>query len=262
MIFYHSKGEADILKELVSIANKHPEAKLIQFQSLVSAYQYRLLYYLFRKYVQKGTKVLDWGVGNGHFSYFLTRAGYNAFGYSLGDFPIVMDLADTSYYFVQGRPEDPKRLPFKDRSFAAIASVGVLEHVNETGGNDVVSMREITRILEPGGVFICYHIPNRFSLIEALARRFPHKYHHSSRYSISSIVNLMGKAKLQMVEIKRYGFLPRNVWCHVPVCLGNRIAISKFWDILDMFLAYPFTIVCQNYLFVARKPIESNSKTI
>ncbi len=37
--------------------------------------QYRPLYRAMRKYVKPGAHVLDWGSGNGHFSYFLLRAG-------------------------------------------------------------------------------------------------------------------------------------------------------------------------------------------
>jgi SAM-dependent methyltransferase len=201
-------------------------------------------------------KVLDWGVGNGHFSYFLVRSGYKTFGFSLENFPVGVELADAQYHFLQGSVKDPIRLPFKDDSFAAVSSVGVLEHVRHTGGNDEDSMKEITRILKPGGVFVCYHLPNRYSLIDALVRCFfPNKHFHRFRYTSCDIVALMKQAKLQLVEIKRYGILPRNIWINAPKFLKHSKILALVWNILDIFLAYPFRFLCQNYVFVVRKPV-------
>src|SRR5439155_25510036 len=69
-----------ILEELVALASR-PERQLLQFRSLVGAHQYLGLYRLVRRYVPAGGSVLDWGTGNGHFSYFLVRAGYRATGF-------------------------------------------------------------------------------------------------------------------------------------------------------------------------------------
>jgi hypothetical protein len=88
MIASDSKKEISILNKLVWLATKYPDGELLPFKSLVSAYQYILLYRVFNKYVPIGVKVLDWGVGNGHFSYFLVKAGYKTFGYSLNSFPV------------------------------------------------------------------------------------------------------------------------------------------------------------------------------
>lgn len=255
MILYRCQEDISILNELIVLAEKYSEGRLLQFQSFVSAYQYRLLYCIFRRYIPQGMKVLDWGVGNGHFSYFLVRSGYKTFGFSLENFPVGVELADAQYHFLRGSVKDPIRLPFKDDSFAAVSSVGVLEHVRQTGGNDEDSMKEIARILKPGGVFVCYHLPNRYSLIEAVARCFPHKYHHQSYYTASTIIALVKRAKLQLVEIKRYGFLPRNIWRYAPGCMKRMKVLARVWDILDMVIAYPFKFLCQNYVFVVRKPV-------
>lgn len=248
------KEDTNTLKELVKLAEKYPEGDVHQFKSLVGGYQYKFLYRSLRKYVPQGAEVLDWGVGNGHFSYFLVRSGYKAFGFSLDGFPIGVELADARYRFVKGGEEDPTRLPFKDNSFACVSSVGVLEHVRQTGGNEEASLMEIVRILKPGGVFICCHLPNRYSFVEAVARFFPRKHHHPYRYVEKNIKSLVEKTKLQLLETKRYGFLPRNTWCYAPKFLKNLKASVIAWDILDTLLSYPFAFLCQNYIFVARKP--------
>ncbi len=247
------KEAASILNKLVWLAAEYPEGKLGQFQNLVGAYQYRFLYRLFCKYVPRGVKVLDCGVGNGHFSYFLVNAGYKTFGYSLDKFPVGVELADAQYHFVQGSVKDPIRLPFKDESFAAVSSVGVLEHVRQTGGNDDESMKEIARILKPGGIFICYHLPNQYSLIEAIARCIPHKHYHPYCYISENIKALVQQARLQLLEIKRYGFLPRNFWSYAPGFMRYSRVPALSWNIMDIFLSFIFSLLCQNYVFVARK---------
>ena len=77
--------EDRVFDELVLHADQHPEHALLQFRSLVTAHQYLKLYRLFHRHVPKGSKVLDWGAGNGHFSYFLQRSGYETTGYSIDD---------------------------------------------------------------------------------------------------------------------------------------------------------------------------------
>ena len=57
-----------ILHELMQARAVQPN--LLQFGSLVSAHQYLRAYALVRRYVPTGSQVLDWGTGNGHFSYF------------------------------------------------------------------------------------------------------------------------------------------------------------------------------------------------
>ncbi len=251
----HCVNDISILSEIVELANKNREGRISHLQSIVCAYQYRFLYFIFQKYVPQGAKVLDWGVGNGHFSYFLARAGYDVCGFSLESFPVGVGLSNTHYRFVQGGVAEPVNLPFANCSFEAVASIGVLEHVCETGGNDAASLNEISRILKPGGVFVCYHLPNRYSLIEGMARCFPNKYRHRSYYTASAIISLVKQARLQLVEMKRYGFLPRNIWRYSPRCMKRMKVLARVWDILDMFLAYPFMLLCQNYVFVVRKPV-------
>jgi len=129
-----SVPDNQILTELFSVLG----GRWKQFRSLAGAAQYQNLWRLVRQYVPSGAEVLDWGAGTGHFSYFLCRAGYKATGYSLDDCLFQDLVAEFRYRFVRGR--DPVMLPFPDTCFDAVASVGVLEHVRETGGNELASL--------------------------------------------------------------------------------------------------------------------------
>jgi SAM-dependent methyltransferase len=243
-----------ILHEAVELAARQPELGWLQFRSFVGAHQYLRLYRLFRGYVPLGADVLDWGAGNGHFSYFLQRAGYRASGYSFSECTYRDTLPDPSYRFLEGSPNDPVSLPFQSSQFDAVTSVGVLEHVRETGGDEVASLREIVRVLRPGGLFIAFHLPNRHSMIEVVARRFPHKHHHEYRYTRADIVALTAGAGMRLLEVKRYGILPRNVGHRLPSALRRSQALATGWDLVDLALAVPFSPIGQNYLVVARKP--------
>jgi len=242
-----------ILDELVDAARRHPERGLLQFGSRIGANQYRRLYRLVRSLTREGALVLDWGSGNGHFTYFLQRAGRAAHGYSLLPGTFRDWIPNPAYPFVQGDESDPVRLPYPDRTFDAVVSVGVLEHVRETGGDETKSLREIARVLKPEGSFICYHFPNEHSWIDRMARRFPGMHRHEFRYTRLGIRRLANHAGMRIVKIGRYGSLPRNSAGALPDGIARSRVVAWLWDVADAVLGVVLMRWCQNYYFVARK---------
>lgn len=247
-----------ILDELVDYARRFPDRQLLQFRSRIGANQYRRLYRWVRRFVPAGGSVLDWGSGNGHFTYFLQRAGFRAHGFSLlpGDFR--KWIPDPGYPFTQGSESDPVRLPFADATFDAVVSVGVLEHVRETGGDESKSLGEITRVLKPGGVFICYHFPNQHSWIDRMARRFPSMHRHEFRYTAADIRALVAGAGLRLETMARYGCIPRNSAGALPDMLARSRRLARGWDVWDGLLKILLTRWSQNYGFVVRKDVSAN----
>ena len=225
-----------------------------QFASLASGRQYALLYDLWLRHVPGDADVLDWGAGNGHFCYFLRSIGQRVTAFTFG-LAEAMDWIGRPFDRVEfGSPAEPIALPFADASFTAVASIGVLEHVRETGGNEPASLGEIVRVLRPGGWLVCYHLPNRWSWIEAAARRVSGKYNHPFRFREDEIKRLVGDAGLQLVDLHRYGLLPRNALRYLPKRLRHSWALANVWDGIDSMLARVLWPICQNYAFVARKP--------
>lgn len=242
-----------ILAELAAHARAGmPE--MLQFGSLASAHQYLALYRLWRKHVPAGAEVLDWGAGNGHFSYFLARAGWRATGFSFLPFSYEPWLPkDAPYRFVPGSEREPVKLPFADGSFDAVASIGVLEHVRETGGDEAASLAEIARVLRPGGTFVCWHFPNRWSWIDLVARQVPGKHRHLYRYTSGDVRRLVAGAGLELVETRRYGVIPRNTVHRLLGPARDAAWAAALWNAVDGALAWPLNGIAQNHCFVARR---------
>lgn len=235
-------------------------AEPLQFQNLLTGSQYLPLYRLARKYAEPGMSVLDWGSGNGHFSYFLLRIGVEVTAFNLESQRCA--LAETlqtrfgeRYRFCFGADDEPVRLPFADRSFDMVFSVGVLEHVRESGGSETASLRELRRVLKPGGHFLCGMLPKKYSWIEFLVRNFfKQKYFHVHRFTRTEISRLLRETGFVALEIDTHGFLPRNSLDRVPIAgLGNSAAVAETFNLVDRALARSLPAVAGNFMFCARK---------
>lgn len=238
--------------ELMALQETGACRDLLQYRSFIAARQYRQLFDLLRGFVPRGGEVLDWGCGNGHFSFVAERLGYRMSGYAFEDFCLRSHLAD--FEFRMGTADSPVALPYPDGRFDAVASVGVLEHVRETDGDEVGSLREIRRVLRPGGVFLCVHFPNRYSWIDALSAAIPGKHHHLYRYTRADVERMCRESGLELVAARRYGVLPRNLSHRLPEAVRRSRAWASAWDAVDRSLEVPLSPISQNYLFVARRP--------
>jgi ubiquinone/menaquinone biosynthesis C-methylase UbiE len=111
------------------------------------------------------------------------------------------------------RSLDPVALPFETATFEAVLSCGVLEHVDEHSqpGNELKSLREIARVLKPGGSFLIYQLPQQYAWQEALIRRFKLGYSHPRRYTAGEIERLLRDAGYRVTRIRRANLIPKNL---------------------------------------------------
>lgn len=240
-------------KILFSHAFKDP-LDMEHFGSFFSLFQYDWAYRKIIQFAKKTDSILDWGCGNGHFSLFLQENQFvNISAYSYEDPCLINTLKKGNFNYLSGDLNFPNKINYEDKTFSVVCSIGVLEHVRETDGNEIDCLIEISRILKDKGLFICAHFPNHYSWIEALARFLPNKKAHKYRYRKNEIYHLLQQSGFRLLELKSYGFFPRNSFSGKRAFLGNNFIFFHLLNRLDSILSYIFPWITQNYGFVCRK---------
>ena len=155
-------------------------------------------------------RVLDWGSGKGHISYLLRKAGFTVVSCDLqsgGDdstfgqkTPIVTEQGISVVPLAR-----ESELPFDAASFDLVVSFGVLEHVK----NDQESLKEIRRVLKPGGLFFFCFLPYFLSWTQRLAH-LRGNYYHPFLYSKADVRRLAHAADFELVSVWHGQLLPKN----------------------------------------------------
>jgi SAM-dependent methyltransferase len=244
----------DLVRNLNAAARRAGVAdSILQFDNVATQAQYRLPYEITSRYVTAETSVLDWGCGNGHFSLLLESLGARVTGYSFEPNPRAMEQSAT-FRFVAGSEADPRTLPFPDESFDVAVGVGVLEHVWETGGDEPSSLRELARVLKPGGVLLTFHFPNRSGWIERVVHALRLKKHfHRRKYDAATIRELWSGAHLEIESLGLYNSLPRAELSRLPAAVRHSSMFARAYDLVDSAIASLAPSVCTNFYVVARK---------
>lgn len=125
--------------------------KIFQFESnhWWFAERRRLLRFLLQRFLpDHGAKILDVGCGTGHHLLYVQRLGYQA-AQGIERSPLAYAFCKQLglQHVVQG---DAAATPYGDGQFDAVLVLDVLEHLPD----DNAGMREIWRILKPGGLVI------------------------------------------------------------------------------------------------------------
>lgn len=159
-------------------------------------------------------RLLDWGCGLGQMSYLLRRRGFEVVAYDLGEtIASLPDLPLTREVTVV-RGTHPTDLPFATESFEVVLSCGVLEHVDEyTGvaGNEMKSLREIHRVLRPGGYFPLYQLPQQHTWQEAITRTLGIGYAHPRRFTEREIRGILVATGFHVKRVSRFNMMPKNL---------------------------------------------------
>jgi SAM-dependent methyltransferase len=227
-----------------------------QWQSFAAFSQYRRVFEATRRYLEPGVVALDWGCGNGHFSFFLVRHGVRSVGYSFEAAPSLL-TGEPLFEHRRGDPREPVKLPFDESTFDLVFSIGVLEHVHEAGGNARGSILELERVLKPGGHFLCFHLPNRYAwgenLRKVLKRLGASEESHPVLYTNRSFGDLLQATTFEIVEAWRYSWLPRNRLSRLPAFMSEASAGVAIINGIDAGLERLLAPFCQNWAFVLIK---------
>jgi SAM-dependent methyltransferase len=148
---------------------------------------------------------LEVGCGDGFFTGQLARRIVDANGVDLSD--VGLDLARQRYpqaKFLQHDLSNP--LPFPDASFGFVWCSEVLEHLF----SPLAVLKEIARVLKPGGEFRCtvpYHglLKNLGIALFAFERHYDPEYPHIRFFTQKSLAGLASKAGLRVTEVGACG---------------------------------------------------------
>ncbi|MDR1490234.1 MAG: methyltransferase domain-containing protein [Desulfovibrio sp.] len=232
-----------------------------QYNNDISSVQYEVPVNISAAYVKKGDSVLDWSCGNGHFSFFL---GYKQAQVTGSSFYNAIPESLSSEQFFSLRLVDEKEtvaLPFDDTSFDSVFSIGTLEHVHETGGDQVLSLKEIRRVLRSHGHFLCFHLPYKYSWVENVGRIIPARirkkmpvgHPHSKRFNKKDVRSLLEQSGFSLIDFGVYNFLPRNFTYALPQFLKNNRQFIALFNASDTLLSFILPFFCSQSYFVARK---------
>ena len=176
--------------------------------------------------------VLDWGCGYGQMTYLLKRRGLQVTAFDIGEsaattLPCRYLAHDMKVVY----STHPTKLPFLEKSFDAVLSCGVLEHVDEGSepGNESKSLLEIARVLRPGGHLLIYQLPQSYAWQEAIGRRLRLGYVHPRRYTAIEITAILQEAGFSVTSMSRANLIPKNL---TGMPNRVRVAYSRFSSLL------------------------------
>jgi S-adenosylmethionine decarboxylase len=175
----------------------------------------------------KNTRILQWAADQGarvhgiDLSEPIVRSARAAFGAR----PLAPAVADV------------RRLPFADRSFDAVYSMGTIEHFAETEA----SVHELARVLKPGGRLIL-GVPNRHdpflrpAFVWMLSRVGLYAYGLEKSYSRRALRRMLEAAGLDVAIETGVLFIPGwirmfDLWCHTqaqPLAPVARALVRPF----------------------------------
>ena len=215
---------------LSAIAGRYPSHAFLGGNTqLIYQRQTRFLAGVVRTLLGKApgeARVLDWGCGKGHITYLLRREGFQVTSCD------VMSGADDSA-FGQATPiideqhikvvplEDPIALPFESASFDVVLSMGVLEHVDY----DSASLRELRRVVKPGGLCLICFLPYTCSWTQRLAHARGDRY-HTRLYSRAQLRAMAQAAGFNVLRMTHGQLFPKN---SVSLDAGRRLEPIDRW---------------------------------
>ncbi len=208
---------------------------------------------LTRQELSADAVVCDWGGQYGHVSrllrpYFRSVICYvpDRTEFEVEHFHALFGVSDLVKF---GPGYGVATIPLADESVDAVISSGVLEHTREFGVSEAESLREIWRVLRPGGKVLIWNLPRRWGSVELLnaaLRRSIHPY----KYRRRDIVTLLDEAGFDITLLDQHELLnlsSRNL-------LGKLVGHVNAW-ILDYYLSkiVLFGALAQHFTIVAEK---------
>ncbi|MBD2460327.1 3-demethylubiquinone-9 3-O-methyltransferase [Oscillatoria sp. FACHB-1407] len=205
----------------------------------------------------QGLNVLDIGCGGGYSCEFLARRGAIASGIDQSKACIVAAQvhAQANQLTIAYQHGHAEALPYGDRSFDVVVCVDVLEHVADA----LQTLREIYRVLKPGGIF-CFDTINRtfksklimIWLLEDLLREIPQGIHDWNKFiTPNELTHWMQAIGFSEIEIKGFNVFGRTIF--------DNIAAYQYYQKTGNFRIHINDDISVMYIGVAHKPLKTSA---
>lgn len=201
---------------------------------------------VFLQSLPKGEAILDAGCGLARWVIYLRQRGYRVYGVDKAHEALVQ-----AERFAAPLPlfaGDTLALPLPDASLGGIISLGVIEHV-ESG--PVPALRELHRVLKPGGVALIsvpYNNPWRRCLINHLRRLRDWQKRRAGlnlifaeyRFSARELTAFAQQAGFEVMSVHADDFVPplgKGLWVDSSSFFGYRVGLydmapgHKRWEL-------------------------------
>ena len=166
-------------------------------------------------------RLLEVGAAPGHVSIAIQLAGYSSIGLNLNELWRATYPGNDWLNKLDVREQDVENqpLPFDEDSFDAVLFTEVLEHVAVV--NPLVIVREIFRVLKPGGMLIfstpnVCNISNVFALLSGVNVFWPPEIfygsldRHNREYTPNEVRTLLSRGGFSKIQL--YGINDHNNW--------------------------------------------------
>jgi ubiquinone/menaquinone biosynthesis C-methylase UbiE len=236
------------IRSILDVYSKEDPENAWHMKSKLNCYRFERQIGLCAKSIVENGTVLDLGCGWGHTTAVLSmmRPDLKITGIDKKKRNMWDKLRNFKCKFMLG---DATNLKFKDKSFDAIVSFGVMEHVNK----DEKMLQGIYKILKPNGINLMFNLPNQYSMNEFLSRLLK-IWHHEKRYTKKEVKNKFKEAGFKNIQIKRELLIPSQV-NRVSNWLGDFFnKYYRFIDFIDRILIKtPLNIFAQTYFIRCQK---------
>lgn len=213
--------------------------------------QYTFYTSLVRKWLpDTDARILDWGGQHGQVTLLLSYYYPNTTCYVLEGDEFDRRYSLSGWHRLLGvtnvvRAIDPARIALQGNFDAAISS-GVLEHVEECGGNEIQSLEELHHILKPGGLLFIWNLPRRYGrefVYPLLGRKA-----HIRRFGKQEIIGQLKHSGFEVLHISTHEIMPLAVLKRLGAIVRTDTLLE--WD---YWFAEHLPWLAQNFTIVARR---------
>lgn len=199
----------------------------------------------------KNATIIDWGGGWGQITKMLEFNGFtNVKSYDQYVCHPKHDILKKRINMKAIFGTDPKKLAIDSNFVDVFISSGVLEHVREDGiGTEENSLKEIYRVMKPGGIFFIWNLPRILSLPDFKSRMLG-RWYHKYRFTRKKIVTLLENQNFEILYLDKHKFLPDVIY-NLLMKVFNLPVACKIDEVVSHI--FPMSLFARDFIIIARK---------